>query len=189
MKMWKRNAVVATVLLFVCAGIYLNWSFNQKEQATSLTDVLNVDALQNEDYTQTLNEAANEGLDETAGDSADYFASIRLSRQESRDSAIALLQETISYESGSDEQAAGTAETALEELVSAALTEAQIESMVVAKGYPDCVVYMNEDQISLAVAAPAEGLQDTDVALLSDIVTSQTGYAMSAIRIIEVTGD
>ena len=24
---WKRNAVVATVLLFVCAAVYLNWRY------------------------------------------------------------------------------------------------------------------------------------------------------------------
>ena len=24
-KLWKRNAVVAVVLLFVCVGVYLNW--------------------------------------------------------------------------------------------------------------------------------------------------------------------
>ncbi len=187
MKIWKRNAVVATVLLFVCAGIYLNWSFNKSQQVASLTDVIDADALMNEDYTQTLVDAASEDLQQAdAAASADYFASIRLSRQQSRDSAIELLQETISYESGADDEAAGTASAALEDLVSTALTEAQIESMVVAKGYADCVVYMNDDQVSVAVAAPADGLQDPDVAVLADIVTSQTDYDMSAIHIIEV---
>ena len=37
MKQWKRNAVIATVLLFICAGVYLNWSYNQKEKAPELT--------------------------------------------------------------------------------------------------------------------------------------------------------
>ncbi len=192
MSNWKRNAVVATVLLFVCAGIYLNWSYNQDQQ-TSLDETLNVDALLEQDYTQTLNEAASEGLQTDAqlnGESMeDSFASIRLSRQESRESAIELLQETISYASEDDTETASTAEQSLEALVSTALTEAQIESMVVAKGYADCVVYMSEDKISLAVAAPSGGLQDADVAVLADIVTSQTDYPVSAIRIIEVPGD
>ena len=26
-RQWKRNAVVATVLLFVCAAVYLNWRY------------------------------------------------------------------------------------------------------------------------------------------------------------------
>lgn len=192
MNSWKRNAVVGAVLLFVCAGIYLNWSFNQKEQAAALEDTLNVDALQDEEYRQTLQDAAEEGL-ETARSSqgqADSFAAIRLSRQQSRDSAISLLQETISY-SGTEEGTAeaSAAEESLQTLVSDALQEAQIESMVIAKGYADCVAYMSDEAISLAVAAPEGGLQDADVALLADIVASQTDYALSAIRIIEISGD
>ena len=26
-ELWKRNAVVATVLVFVCAAVYLNWRY------------------------------------------------------------------------------------------------------------------------------------------------------------------
>ena len=43
MKSWKRNAIVATVLLFVCAGIYLNWSFNQSQSVMDLTETLDAD--------------------------------------------------------------------------------------------------------------------------------------------------
>ena len=92
----------------------------------------------------------------------------------------------IPYAAEDDAEAVGIAETSLEELLTTALMEAQIESMVVAKGYTDCVAYISDEQISLAVAAPEAGLQDTDVALLADLVVSQTDYDLSAIRIIEV---
>ena len=29
MKLWKRNAVVAAIALFICAAVYLNWSYGQ----------------------------------------------------------------------------------------------------------------------------------------------------------------
>ena len=190
MNNWKRNAVVATVLLFVCAGIYLNWSYNQRAQAEDLTNTIDVAALQNGNYEQNLLDAAQEGLEQVDSIDpeavAETFAGIRLSRQESRESAIELLQETISYAAEDDAEAVGIAETSLEELLTTALMEAQIESMVVAKGYTDCVAYISDEQISLAVAAPEAGLQDTDVALLADLVVSQTDYDLSAIRIIEV---
>ena len=57
MNNWKRNAVVATVLLFVCAGIYLNWSYQQRAQAVDLTDTIDASALMNEGYEQTLLDA------------------------------------------------------------------------------------------------------------------------------------
>ena len=48
-----------------------------------------------------------------------------------------------------------------------ALCEAQIESLVIAKGYSDCVAYIGDDGISIAVAAPEGGLQQADVAVIA----------------------
>ena len=66
------------------------------------------------------------------------------------------------------------------------MTESQIESLVIAKGYSDCVAYISDEGISLAVAAPIEGLQQSDVSLLADIVMAQTDFKLSDIRIIGV---
>ena len=41
MKNWKKNAVVASILVFVCAGIYLNWMYTQDQETANLTDTLN----------------------------------------------------------------------------------------------------------------------------------------------------
>ena len=95
-----------------------------------------------------------------------------------------LLEQSIAYDEGTE---VGTAATqTLNELVSTALSEAQIESLVIAKGYADCVTYIHDDTVCVAVAAPAEGLDQTDVALISDVVTAQTDYPLSQVRIIEV---
>jgi stage III sporulation protein AH len=32
MNIWKRNAVVAVVILFICVAVYLNWSYNKAEE-------------------------------------------------------------------------------------------------------------------------------------------------------------
>ena len=29
MKLWKRNAIAAAIVLFVCGAVYLNWSYAQ----------------------------------------------------------------------------------------------------------------------------------------------------------------
>ena len=94
-----------------------------------------------------------------------------------------LLQQTMSYEEGSQ---ADTAAASLDQIVNNALAESQIESLIVAKGFTDCVAYMTDEKISIAVSSPEEGLSENDVAVISDIVTSQTDYALSGIRIIEV---
>jgi stage III sporulation protein AH len=110
------------------------------------------------------------------------FARLRLSRQQSRDSAVHLLQETISYAGEDEDVSASTLQ--LDAIVKLSLAEANIESVVISKGYADCVAYMTEEGIDLAVAA--KGFSEADVAVLSDIVLSQTDYELSQLRIIEV---
>lgn len=178
MKIWKRNAVVATVLVLICAGVYLNWNASQQE-AVDLTETINMELLPGGTEGEETVTVSSDDIT-----TADYFAQIRLSRQESRDSAVELLQETIAYEDGSD--SAATAVASLDDLVGDALAESQIESLVIAKGYEDCVAYMGDESISIAVSAQEEGLAEADVALISDIVTTQTDYELSEIRIIEV---
>ena len=73
-----------------------------------------------------------------------------------------------------------------EDIVQTALTEAQIESLIIAKGYSDCVAYMSAEGISVAVAAPEGGLQQADVAVIADIIMSQSEYTLDAIRVVEV---
>ena len=193
MKLWKRNAIIATVLLFVCAGIYLNWSYTKDGSVEDLTATLSEEKLLGEDtltvsdsVDSTALDAAQEGLTTTGKDAAEYVSEVRLSRQEARDSAVTMLQEAMAYEAGGDSEAVTTSAKALEDLVDVALQESQIESMVIAKGYEDCVAYMTDDGISLAVSAPAEGLDQSAVAQLADIVTTQSSYDIGDLRIIEV---
>jgi len=178
MKIWKRNAIVATVLVLICAGVYLNWN-ESNQTAVDLTDTLDAEQV----MSQTVIDMPEETVS-TELDPEDSFAQIRLSRQVSRDGAVEMLQETMAYEDSSEEGIA--AAQTLDELVNSALSEAQIESLVIAKGYRDCVAYMADDGISIAVSAPEGGLSDADIALISDIVTTQTDYALSNIRIFEV---
>lgn len=183
MKTWKKNMVAAAVLVTVCAGIYLNWLYTDAEQTADLTDTLNSEKILSEDMLVLSNDANLDGAEELSDHVTDYFAAVRLSRQEARDSAVTLLQETFAYSDGSD---AENASDDLEQIVQTALTEAQIESLIIAKGYTDCVAYMSEEGISVAVAAPEGGLQQGDVAVITDIVLTQSDYDMTDIRVVEV---
>ena len=145
MKIWKKNLVAAAVLLTVCGGIYANWAYSQDKAVSDLTDTLNKDKLMSEDM---LVMGDNQSLDNNSNTMTDYFAAVRLSRQEARDSAVSLLQEAMAY----GDETAGNTSAELEDLVNIALCEAQIESLVIAKGYADCVVYIADDAVSVAVA-------------------------------------
>lgn len=185
MNKWKKNMVAAAVLVTVCSGIYLNWLYSEDQATMDLTDTLDAqkvmsdEALVLSDDMEAL--AAGEQVSTTADD---YFAAVRLSRQQARDNAVNMLQEAMSYSEASKESESAVQ---LEDIIQTALCEAQIESLVIAKGYADCVAYMSDEGISVAVSAPEGGLQESDVALIADIVMSQSDYLLTDIRIVEVS--
>jgi stage III sporulation protein AH len=184
MKIWKKNLIAAAVLVTVCAGIYINWLYSEEQYVQTLTDTLDSGKLLSTDM--VVMGDALEGVDLAQTDTTvtDYFAAVRLSRQEARDSAVSVLQEAMAY-TGSDAQKEESS-TQLEVIVQTALTEAQIESLVIAKGYADCVAYVGDDGISIAVAAPEGGLKEADVAVIADIVMSQSDFKLDKIRVVEV---
>ena len=181
MNKWKKNLVALAVLFAVCAGIYVNWLYSEKDKAVSLTDTLDSEKILSSD---TLVMSDQEGeLNVSADTTSEYFSAVRLSRQEARDSAVTLLQEAMAYSDGTQ---AAQSNVQLEEIVQTALCEAQIESLVIAKGYADCVAYIADEGISVAVASPEGGLQDSDVAVIADIVLTQSEFEMDNIYIVEV---
>lgn len=186
MKVWKKNMIAAAILVTVCAGIYVNWLYTEDNAAASLEDALEVEKVMSDD-TLVLSEdmAAIASGEEVSTTATDYFAAVRLSRQQARDNAVNLLQEAMAY-SGEDGGKDVESAAELEDIVQTALSEAQIESLVIAKGYADCVAYMSGEGISVAVSSPEGGLQQSDVAVIADIVMTQSDYSLDDIRVVEV---
>lgn len=183
MKTWKKNLVAVAVLVTVCGGIYVNWRYSDTQATAELTDTLDSEKILSSD-TLVMSDGGILGDAESVNTTqSDYFAAVRLSRQEARDSAVTLLQEAMAY---SEEGATTQSNEQLESIVQTALCEAQIESLVIAKGYTDCVAYIGNEGISVAVASPEGGLMQEDVAVIADIVLTQSDYTMDQIRIVEV---
>ena len=183
MKFWKRNAVVAAVVLFVCMAVYLNWSYNQQTEegadaGKTLGEAALVDAQSGDPLLKTGGEAGEEII--TTG----YFSSARLNRQQSRDSALALLQEA-SADKNATQAVIDQANAAIQTMADYTLTEAQIENLIAAKGYSDCIVFLSDSSVSVVVAAKTDGLTDADTAKITDIVLEQTGLKASQVKIIE----
>ena len=197
-QLWKRNAVVAAIALFVCAAVYLNWSYEQEAAGKTLgesTLVGSEDPLLNgtsgssssgtEGGSQTEGETQSEaGSSQTGAASSDYFSTARLNRQQSRDSALALLQDAAGEDA--DQALKDEANETIQAMANYTVTEAQIENLVIAKGYADCVAFIGENALSLAVAAPEGGLTDTDTARIVDVVHQTTGFTADQVKIIAV---
>ena len=173
-KNWKRPAVVLAVLVLVGASVYLNWRYADNVAETD--KILGQATLVNEngEGVSVTNDAAEN----------DYFATARLSRKQARDSAISMLQEA-EIDENATEDVCNEASQTLQVLAGYTVAESQIENLVTAKGYADCVVFMGEDSVSVVVAAPETGLNTADVARIKDIVVNETDYTPEQIKIME----
>ena len=178
---WKRNTVVATMAVLVCAAAALNWKYSGEAAAEQVQET----------GTKILGEAKLVSGQEHEGETdeemvysgSSYFASARLTRQQARDSAISLLQEAAEQEDA-DEAAATEASEGIQVLAAYTLQEAQIENLVTAKGYKDCVAFMGESGVSIVVSTENGELTATDVAKITDIAISETGLSAGGIKIM-----
>ena len=83
-----------------------------------------------------------------------------------------------------DQTAVDEANASIQTMADATVTEAQIENLITAKGYTDCVAFMGEDSISVVVDTGTGELTAEDVAKITDIAMTETGYPASGIKIM-----
>ena len=192
MNLWKRNAVIVAIVLFVGAAVYLNWSYNQSGTADADADaqgsakILGQASLVNgeEEEDSLLTDGDTQADDTTAQTDTGYFATARLNRQQARDSALELLQEAAADEAA-EQTVIDEANQTIQTMAAYTLSEAQVENLVVAKGYADCICFINDNSASVVVASTESGLTETDIARIAEIVTEETGLSVGQVKIIE----
>lgn len=184
---WKRYTVVMTMLVLICAAAVLNWQATQKtsldgaSSSTAQTDgkILGEAAL----VSGEESEAAGAVTGSTEMSNSDYFASARLTRQQARDNAVTLLQQAAN-EDGAAQSALDSAAEGIQAMARYTMAEAQIENLVTAKGYADCVAFISADSLSVVVSTNNGKLNGEDVAKITDIAMNETGYSAENIKIM-----
>ena len=180
---WKRNVVVATMAILVCAAVALNWKYSG-EDAVKDAQVAGGKLLGEATLVSGQEGDAEGAADEEAVyTGSDYFASARLTRQQARDNAISLLKDAAEQE-GADTATANEASESIQVLAAYTMKEAQIENLVTAKGYKDCVAFMGDESISVVVSTGTGELTAEDVAKITDIAMAETGLDAGGIKIM-----
>jgi len=187
MKVNKKQIVMLTLSLVVCVAVYLNWKFLQTDDINNIaktnTDVKQQEQVENSEQEdkKTLGEA--QYVSSTATDINEYFTSSRLTRQQSKDKAIELLQSVVSNEASS-EASVEKANAEISEIAAQTELEGTVENLIKAKGFADCVVFIGADTANVVVQS--DGLDAKQAAQINEIVVSQTGLSASSIKIVEV---
>lgn len=164
-----RSLAVLLVVVLIGALVYVNYRlFYDPTGAMGFGD----NNMQAGDSTQTGGNVEGE---------ENYFTATALNRQQSRDEAIDVLK-LISEDEEASAEARAEAAKMISQIAVNIQNEANIESLVKAKGFADCVAVISDNSVSVVVSA--ETLQAADAAQILAIVYDTTGISPDKVSII-----
>lgn len=197
MRSKKLNQKMTLLTLVVALGVavYLNWEYAKSTDlaldaaetgapvATGVvTDALAVDG-DVETGDKNYGEAQLVSVGEPTGE--EFFEQARLTRTKSRDEALDTLQKSLKSAKLTDEEKEKlTAE--LTAAIDHITAESDIENLVKAKGFVDCVAFIDGDAVDVTVMTTSDGLTKEEVAQIRDIVLSKCKVTAQNITIVEV---
>ena len=173
-KIGKRGVVIAVAVVLIGAAVFANWflfadskdGFGGYDQGTDVGGSLNT---------------GTDGAD-AAGD--DYFATMQVSRKRSRVEALEVLQSVVDN-ADADEAVKTQALSDINRLALEMTMETNIETLVMGKGFADCVAVINGDSATVVVKTDGEGLLPNQIAQINEIVYEQSEILPVNIKITE----
>ncbi len=195
----SRVVTLATLFVALALAMYLNWRFTDSQFrgliATEVSNTVETETIEEtkemEDDEQYEEIAKNYGDAEfvskisTDLSKNEFFESARISRSEARDSAIDLANQALMQPEITKEERELLANN-LSEISKNTALESNIESIVVAKGFYDCVTFINDDTAKVIVAMNEGELDETEVSKIVEVIVSETEIKPSNISVVEV---
>lgn len=183
MKINKKQIVFLSLSLVVCIAVYLNWRYLDNVNIGNKNEIISV-GNESGDESKDGKVLGQAQLVETVAKDVDaYFTECRLNKQQTRDEALELLKSVAQ----SEESASETKEKANNDMVTMAKStdiESTVESLIKAKGFSDCMVYIGDEAVNVVVAT--NGLDEAQAAQINELVISETGRDASCIKIVEI---
>lgn len=201
MSFGKRQLILAALVVSLGAAVYLNWQFSgdsgelemvdatvsQKElgaaQLVNGSDVLTEAPTESEPQ-ESAAEIVSEPIEKTTADvSEDYFSQAMLNRQKTRDEAMDVLNTVLNDNDATLEEIQKAVDESAE-IAKNMLSESNIESLVLSKGYTNCVAFIQNGECSIVVGKNTEFTAE-DAAVIKDIVVGQCEVPYGNIRIVD----
>lgn len=195
----KSTGITAAFLTLAMGGaVYLNWSYARALPAeaqtvgaaakgtTAVTDPL-LPAAADADAGNTAKNYGEAQLVSVVKDAGtSFFESARLSRDKARDEALETLKKALKNAKLTDEEKTSLTEK-LSAQVSSITVAAELESLIKAKGFVDCLVALDEAGASVTVMTETGTLNGDQVARIRDaVLTKCPQLSAQQLTIVEV---
>ena len=197
-----RRATAVTLAAALVIAVYLNWQYARTnvetepldaqmvsaaagpaEETAAVLDGLPTEAEAASDVSKNYGEAQ---LVSVANDSGTkFFEQARLKREKAHDETVDTIQKTLKTSGLSAEEKKGHTQqltSNLEDLNA----ENEIETLVKAKGFADCLCFLQSGRADLTVMTSGDALMAAQVAQIRDIVLSKSEVTAQNITVVEV---
>ena len=214
MKFGKKELIMSVLVVSLGAAVYVNWQFGANEQnlsthsndedlgvahyvnasiattesSSDLTSSKNTSetssgtsSKENSSKATTSNESATSSKSTT--NTQDYFAKVRLERQQTQDELIELAQGIVeaTESSGKSKEEAVKQLNQMSDIIQ---QQMNVENLIIAKGFDDCVAFIQNGECSVVVTG--QELKSDLLIAIKDIVMGQTGISFDKIRVTHI---
>lgn len=170
----KSQIAVTAMVIALAAAIWLNMKYSDTS-TKYLGEATYVNNTSSESKATQTSAKAKE--DES------YFETVRKEREENQNK----IEETVKEALKSDKLTAEDKKAATQKVAQLADTitkQGNIEALITAKGFDDCVAIINNDSITIVVKS--DGLTTAQTLQIQDIATSQTNISLANVKIVTV---
>lgn len=171
----KKQIILASLVLVLGIAVYLNWQFAQTGQDFVVTNKTNSQTTSDKNFGDA------QLVDNKNGD--DYFTKARIEKQKARDTAIDTVSNMLKDSTLTEEQKNDATSKTLE-ISQVIEKENNIENLIKAKGFKDCVSYLDSSKANIVVKT--DGLVASEAAQIKDIVLNEGKVLAENITIVEV---
>ena len=166
----SKSLAVFLVVVLIGAAVYVNYKM--------FYDPVNSMGYGDNNMQNNFDGSAQTGSN---AEEENYFTATALNRQQSRDEAIDVLK-LVSESDESSEEARAEASAKISQIAVDIQNENNIETLVKAKGFEECVAIISENSVSVIVGA--DELQAAEAAQILAIVYDTTGISPENVSII-----
>lgn len=181
----RRNLIIAGAVLVIGAAVVLNVIYftRDKDEGFDYTNSAGMSTTYGTNLTnQPVGEQATQASADAGGTDA-YFSSVEVSRKRARDEALEVLNAVVENDKATDEVKAGAMQE-MQVLADEMTKEANIESILMSKGFSQALAVINGDTANIVVKNPGK-LQADQLAQINAVVYEQTGILPTGITIVQ----
>lgn len=211
MKFGKRELIMSALVLALGTAVYVNWQFTANDSELSagrndedlgVAQYVNANISSKSDSSSTSSKSAeskstsvsskqessskNTSSNNTSSvksNAEEYFSKVRLEREQTQDELLDLAKEVIdaTESSGKSKEEAVKQLNAISNMIQ---QQSNVENLIKAKGFDDCVAFIQNGECSVVVSG--QELKSDLLIAIKDIVMGQTGLSFDKIRVTHI---